>query len=215
MNWNLTPLEQDIFKEIANIGLSKAADALAILSKERVLLHVPEIKLVTPQQLIKAVLPDNQNSKDAIVIKSDIVGELAGNTVLIFSEKDTSVFIRESLAHMKEYDTRFEALRNSFLLEISNIVTGSVLTQISNIFGMKVHGSVPVGPETDPVRSLQDILRDFPAFQPIIFTVKTNFMNTGRNLQLPLVIILDTDTMLKLLMIIRSKNVFAKNILAS
>jgi chemotaxis protein CheC len=116
---------------------------------------------------------------------------------------------------MKEFDTRYDALRDSFLLEISNIVTGSVLTQISNIFGMKVHGSVPTGPEMDPVRTLKQILKEFPSFQPIIFTVKTNFMNTGRNLQLPLVIILDTDTMLKLLMIIRSKDVFAKNILAS
>lgn len=211
MNWTLTPLEQDIFKEIANIGLSKAADALAIISKEKVLLHVPEITLVTPEKLISTILTGKE--EDALLIRSDIVGELKGKTVLIFSDRHTCEFIEDSLAPLLETKDEIGHLKSSFLLEISNIVTGSVLTQLSNIFGLQIHGSVPEGPDADPVKAVNEILNEFPSFQPLIFTVKTKFLNTGRKLELPLVIIFDTDTMLKLVMLLRSRDVLNENIL--
>ncbi len=211
MNWTLTPLEKDIFKEIANIGLSKAADALAVISKEKVLLHVPEVRLVTPDKLISAILTGHKD--DSWLIQSDIVGELRGKTVLIFSKTHTNQFIEDSLVTLSETEENINHLKNSFLLEISNIVTGSVLTQISNIFELEIHGNVPEGPETDPVKAVNDILREFPSFSPLIFTVRSKFLNTGRNLELPLVIVLDTDTMLKLVMLLRSKDLFKENIL--
>lgn len=210
MNWNLTPLEQDLLKEVANIGLSKAADALAILAKEKVLLHVPEIKLVSPKDLIRVVMEENKN--DALLINSDIIGELNGSTILIFSEKDTASFILSSISDL-DVNGSYEKMKNSFLLELANIVTGSVLTQLSNIFGVKVIGSVPGGPKRDTRKAVKEILDQFSSFQPLILTVKTRFLNSGRNLQLPLIIILDTDTMLKLVMFIRARNVLENNIL--
>jgi chemotaxis protein CheC len=207
MEWVLNELEKDLFREIANIGLSKAADALAILSKEKVLLSVPDIQLVNPTNLLDIVSGDKSNT---IVIKSAIKGEIEGQTVLLFSQAHVEKFIKDSVNDIAEFQDQLEKLRDSLLLEISNIITGSIVTQFSNIFQLNMYGSVPTGPSYNVVDSINQLLKEFPSFQPLIFSIKTKFVNSGRLLDLPMLIVFDTDTLLKLLSIVRSNNV--KNI---
>lgn len=201
MEWVLNELEKDLFKEIANIGLSKAADALAVLSKEKVLLNVPDIHLIPPDKLVEVLSPDTDGT---IVVHSDIRGDLEGKTLLLFSKAHVEKFITQSIALLPEYDRNIAELQNSLLLEISNIITGSIITQFANIFKLNIYGSVPQGPDLNVEESLRNTLKRFPAFQPLIFSIKTKFMNSGRLLELPLLIVFDTDTLLKLLSIIRS-----------
>lgn len=203
MEWVLNELEKDLFKEIANIGLSKAADALAVLSKEKVLLNAPDIHLVPPDRLIEIISGEGNST---IVVHSDIRGDLEGKTLLLFSQHHVEKFITESISVLNESKTNMDELRDSLLLEISNIITGSIITQFANIFKLKIYGSVPQGPEYNVEESLKDSLRRFPAFQPLIFSIQTKFLNSGRLLELPLLIVFDTDTLLKLLSIIRSEN---------
>lgn len=203
MEWVLNELEKDLFKEIANIGLSKAADALAVLSKEKVLLNAPDIHLVPPDKLVEVASGDPQNT---IVVHSDIRGDLEGKTLLLFSSHHVEKFIIESISALKEYDMNVSELQKSLLLEISNIITGSIVTQFANIFKLNIYGSVPQGPENNVEESLRITLKKFPAFQPLIFSIKTKFLNSGRLLELPLLIVFDTDTLLKLLSIMRSDN---------
>lgn len=201
MEWVLSELERDLFKEIANIGLSKAADALAVLSKEQVLLNVPDIQIIPPDKLVEVIAPETRNT---IVVHSDIRGDLEGKTLLLFSREHVEKFISESIASLPEYDRNFAELQDSLLLEISNIITGSIVTQFANIFKLNIYGSVPQGPETNVEESVRSTLKKFPVFQPLIFSIKTKFMNSGRLLELPLLIVFDTDTLLKLLSIIRT-----------
>jgi chemotaxis protein CheC len=202
MEWVLNELEKDLFKEIANIGLSKAADALAVISKEKVLLNAPDIHLVPPDKLIDII---SEDSGRVVIVHSDIRGDLEGKTLLLFSHNHVERFVNESIA-LLEQERDLTQLRNSFLLEISNIITGSIVTQFANIFDLQIYGSVPQGPEYDIKQSVKHTLRRFPAFQPLIFSIKTKFLNSGRLLELPLLIVFDTDTLLKLLSIIRSEN---------
>jgi len=201
MEWVLNELEKDLFKEIANIGLSKAADALAVLSKEKVLLNVPDIPLIPLDKLVEAISPDTSTT---IVVHSDIRGDLEGKTLLLFSKSHVEKFITESVASLPEYDNNLAELQTSLLLEISNIITGSIVTQFANIFKLNIYGSVPQGPDNNVEESIKVTLKRFPAFQPLIFSIRTKFMNSGRLLELPLLIVFDTDTLLKLLSIIRS-----------
>jgi chemotaxis protein CheC len=210
MEWVLNDLEKDLFKEIANIGLSKAADALAVLSKEKVLLNAPDIHLVPPDKLAEMLAVDDRNT---IVVHSDIRGDLDGKTLLLFSQPHVEKFISESIASLGEYELNMEELRNSLLLEISNIITGSIVTQFANIFRLNIYGSVPQGPDHNVEESLRATLKRFPAFQPLIFSIKTKFLNSGRLLELPLLIVFDTDTLLKLLSIIRGGDYMNTNIL--
>lgn len=210
MEWVLSELEKDLFKEIANIGLSKAADALAVLSKEKVLLNVPDIHLIPPDQIIQILAVEEKNT---IVVHSDIKGDLEGKTLLLFSQPHVEKFISESVAGLKDYEINMEEMRSSLLLEVSNIITGSIVTQFANIFSLNIYGSVPQGPDHDAEESLRNTLRRFPAFQPLIFSIKTKFLNSGRLLELPLLIVFDTDTLLKLLSIIRSGDFMHNNIL--
>jgi chemotaxis protein CheC len=204
MHWILNEIEKDLFKEIANIGLSKAADALAVLAKQKVLLNVPDIQLINPDKIFDVVVEDTE--KAAIVIRSDIKGDIEGKTLIMFSQHYVDKFIVEIIDSVGEFDGDKKKLTESILMELSNIVTGSIITQFANIFHLKIYGSVPTGPQYNVTHSLQELLKDFPSFQPLIFTIKTKFVNNGKYLELPLLIVFDTDTLLKLLSIIRSNN---------
>lgn len=204
MDWVLNELEKDLFREIANIGLSKAADSLAVLSKEKVLLSVPDIHIANPDELIEIIA--EKEDENAMIVQSDIRGEVEGKSLLLFSEAQVNKFITATLADIGEVGPGSQELRDSVLLEISNIVTGSIITQFANIFDLKIYSSVPKGPDYSLVKSIKNILKELPAFQPLIFTIKTRFLNSGKFVELPLLIVLDTDTMLKLLGIIRQRN---------
>ena len=52
--------------------------------------------------------------------------------------------------------------------------------------------------------SLKDILAHHPLFQPMVFTVITQFTNFTKVVELPLMIFFDTNTFIKILDIIRS-----------
>jgi chemotaxis protein CheC len=203
MDWLINDVEKDLFKEIANIGLSKAADSLALLAKHKVLLNVPEIKLTNPSTLLEVVL-DGHNSEDMFAVQSDIKGELEGKTLLLFSRPHAEKFIAQILSEIGPFDKKKKEMKESLLLEVSNIITGSIITQFANIFNIRIYGDIPRLPKDNLEKTIEKITSEFSNFQPLIFTIKTKFTNGEPLVVLPLMVIFDTDTLLKLLSYLRS-----------
>lgn len=203
MDWLINDVERDLFKEIANIGLSKAADSLALLAKHKVLLKVPEIKLANPLNLIEVVLEDNK-PENVFAVQSDIKGDLEGKTLLLFSKVYAEAFLKRIIEEMGPYDANLKDVKESLLMEVSNIITGSIITQFANIFKINIYGAVPKIPQTDVVKTIKNITKEFSNFQPLVFTIKTKFTNGEPLTSLPLLILFDTDTLLKLLSYLRA-----------
>ncbi|QHL86219.1 hypothetical protein GU926_01645 [Nibribacter ruber] len=207
MELQVNELERDIIKEILNIGLARAADSFAAIAKDRVLLKVPDLQLMEANELIEIV---RAYEKTHTIIQSDIKGELNGSTLMLFSELHIEQLSAVCLGMKVDPKDPLTEMQESLLLEISNIITGALVTQLANILKANIYGSPPVAPKNDIAESLKNIFTEHPLFQPLVFTVITQFTNNTQMVELPLLLFFDTTTFIKILEIIRSYNFLAK-----
>lgn len=207
MELQVNELERDIIKEILNIGLARAADSFAAIAKDRVLLKVPDLQLMEPGELLKIVRA-YENSHT--IIQSDIKGELNGSTLMLFSELHIKLLSEVCLGLTVKGVEPLTEMQESLLLEVSNIITGALVTQLANILKSSIYGSPPIAPKHDVAESLKGIFTDHPLFKPLVFTVITQFTNNSQKVELPLLLFFDTNTFVKILEIIRSYNFLTK-----
>jgi chemotaxis protein CheC len=201
MEPQVTDLEKDIIKEIINIGLARAADSFAVIAKDKVLLKVPDIQIIDVKELIDLVkkYQDTHN-----IIQSEIKGDFNGATLMLFSDEHIKRLTEVCLGTLNVKKGEVSEMQESLLLEISNIITGALVTQLANILKTNIYGSPPKAPKNNIADSLKDILVQHPLFQPLVFTVITRFTQNSRSVELPLLLFFDTKTLIKILTIIRS-----------
>lgn len=207
MELQVNELERDIIKEILNIGLARAADSFAAIAKDRVLLKVPDLQLMEADKLLKIVRAYEDSHT---IIQSDIKGELNGTTLMLFSQLHIQQLSYVCLNQKVELGEPLSIMQESLLLEVSNIITGALVTQLANILKANIYGSPPVAPKHEIAESLKSIFTDHPLFQPLVFTVITQFTNNSKMVELPLLLFFDTHTFIKILDIIRSYNFLSK-----
>jgi chemotaxis protein CheY-P-specific phosphatase CheC len=137
----LSIIENDLAKEIVNIALAKAGDALSFFIKQRTIIKNNSVSVdpISKDSCFTTITSDFITS-----LKTEIKGDFDGNCYLLFSEEDTNKILEltlpSSILNDKQKKTEFG---NAILLEIDNIVTASVVTQFSNIFSCKMFGYVP------------------------------------------------------------------------
>lgn len=198
----LNTVEEDILREMISIGLAKAADSFALLSKDRVMLHVPLIRLMPPESMGE-VLPAGDRSDT--VVQSDIKGDLSGKTFLIFSEGQSAKLAEVCIGPADNYDGNYPAMKRSLLLETSNILTGAIITQLAELLRVHLYGTPPAVVPYALRRSFNELVADLPSFKSVVFTVNTRFIDSGQLVEMPLVIVLDLDTVEKITHIIRRR----------
>ncbi|MEJ8756737.1 chemotaxis protein CheC [Pontibacter sp. H259] len=198
---HVTELERDIIKEILNIGLARAADSFAAIAKDKVLLKVPDIQLIEVKELLNLVA---KYESTHFIIQSDIKGDFNGATLMLFSDDHIKRLSEVCLSLVDVKKGEISAMQESLLLEISNIITGALVTQLANILKANIYGSPPKAPKSHIADSLKEILVQHPLFQPLVFTVITKFTHNFKSVELPLLLFFDTSTFLKILSIIRS-----------
>ncbi len=201
MDLHMTELERDIIREILNIGLARAADSFAVIAQEKVLLEVPNLDIVSGKSVLDKV-SDLQASH--VVIQSDIRGDFNGTTLMFFSGQHVQRLSRVCLRMTTSDSVQIDEMQESLLLEISNIITGALVTQLANILKAHIYGAPPAHPRGDMAASLRNLLVDRPMVQPLIFSVVTQFSDKENSVELPLMIFFDRDTFEKILEIIRT-----------
>ena len=199
----MTELERDIIREILNIGLARAADSFAIIAQERVLLEVPNLDLVPSSNILSRV-QDYEGSH--VIIQSDIKGDFNGTTLMFFSGQHVQRLSRVCLRMDVTDSVKIDAMQESLLLEISNIITGALVTQLANILKAQIYGAPPIAPRGNIADSLNALVLNRPMVQPLIFSVITQFSDKENSVELPLMIFFDRDTFTKMLEIIRTYN---------
>jgi chemotaxis protein CheC len=199
----ITELERDFIREMVNIGLAKAADSFAVIARDKVLLSVPEVQIMDPRE-VPRVLPENDRTDT--VVQSDVKGEVNGKTFILFNQNEAGRLAEICIGKEEDYKGNYAAMKRSLLLETSNILTGAIITQLANILKLHIYGSAPLVVPFALRKSFQDLISDFPVFKPFILTINTRFVNAGKLVELPLVIIFDMDTIEKILVIIRNRS---------
>ena len=200
MDLSMTELERDIIREILNIGLARAADSFAVIAKERVLLEVPSIDLLMSDDILSKV---REYQSRHVPIQSDIRGDFNGTTLMFFSGQHVQRLSRVCLRMQTTETLEVNELQESLLLEISNIITGALVTQLANILKANIYGAPPIAPRGDIAESMQNLVPE-QQLQPLIFSVITQFSDRDNMVELPLMLFFDRVTFEKILEIIRS-----------
>ncbi|UOQ68051.1 chemotaxis protein CheC [Hymenobacter volaticus] len=201
MDLHMTELERDVVREILNIGLARAADSFAVIAQEKVLLEVPSLDLVPGTGILDRVRDIQQNH---VPVQSDIRGEFNGTTLMFFSGQHIQRLSKVCLRMNTTASTQIDEMQESLLLEISNIITGALVTQLANILKAKIYGAPPIAPRGDIATSLHNLLLAQPLVQPLIFSVITQFSDKDNSVELPLMLFFDRPTFEKILDIIRT-----------
>lgn len=191
--------EKIILREMLNSGISKAADSFSIISRDEVSIDVPELKVVSQVDLFKEIDPKNEVQ---VVIKSEINGDILGHTLLFFHEHELDLLEKNCL-NFAFPTGKLMDLRTSLVLEISNIITGTLVTQLANRLTIDIFGSVPAAPIYPSKVNNRTLLLNMELYNSWILTIKTSFIKSKKLVSLPFVIIFDMLNMQKILDILR------------
>ncbi len=183
---NLKELQLDALKEVANIGAGHAATALSQLTKQPIMIEVPEITVTRIEDV-----PDLMGDADApvVAVLMHMLGDLTGRTLLILPEPEALVLC--DLLNRREVGVTdaFGEMEQSSVKEAANILGGAYMNALADFMGMMLLPSVPslvvdlagavlttaylnFGREHDFVLCVQT---DF-AFQKVGYTLRGQFL---------------------------------------
>jgi chemotaxis protein CheC len=137
---DLTEIEQDALAEIANMGVSRAANSLRQMVGEQVLLSVPAVKIVTRQAASKFV--ERDNSKRLVAVQQSFEGPFAGKALMIFPEAQSLELVRSILGDEHSLEDVI-GLEQEALAETGNIILNGCLATIANMLHRTMRMSLP------------------------------------------------------------------------
>ena len=114
--------QKDAITELINIGFSKSTASLSELTGYRVLLSVPEVKVLPIDDLaavLKELVPDEISTVHQV-----FSGALTGDAMLILSQEG-SVALTRLLVDEPDLDINVDASMQEVLTEVGNILLNS------------------------------------------------------------------------------------------
>jgi len=138
----ITDMHLDVLKEVGNIGAAHAATSLSQLLKRKIDMHVPNVKLVSFDEMF-----DLAGGAETIVagIFLRIEGDLSGSMFFVLPVESANHFIRRLIGD-ETFDFASPNLSEigvSAMQELGNILSGSYLSALSDFTGLKIYPTVP------------------------------------------------------------------------
>ena len=134
----------DVLKEIGNIGAGNATTVLATMLNIKVDLSVPNVALL-PFDNISSFIGSEEQTVVGILL--EIQGDIDGMMMFLFDMKSAHHLVNSLMMRDVHQDENgmadFSEMEMSALNEIGNIVSGSYLSALSGLTGMKMVSSVP------------------------------------------------------------------------
>ena len=126
----------DVLKEIGNIGAGNATTALATMLNIKVDMSVPNVALL-PFDNISSFIGSEEQTVVGILL--EIQGDIDGMMMFLFDMKSAHHLVNSLMMRDVHQDENGMA----DFSEIGNIVSGSYLSALSGLTGMKMVSSVP------------------------------------------------------------------------
>lgn len=137
---DLKELQFDALREVANIGAGHAATALSQMINRTIMISVPEVN-VTPLEEVPGVLGQPDDVVAAVLMQ--MMGDLTGRTLLLFPEESAQHLCDILLRRERGTTASFDAMEQSGLKEVGNILSSAYLNALSDFMGMMLVPSVP------------------------------------------------------------------------
>jgi chemotaxis protein CheC len=169
----LSDTERDAFAEIANLGVSRAANSLRQIVGEQVLLSVPAVNIVT--RLAASRLVERRNASKLVAVQQSFEGPFSGRALLIFPEAQSLELVRSIVGAEHSLEDVMD-LEQEALAETGNIILNACLATIANVLHRTMRMSLPSVLRGDGA-TLFDIRKsdsnaDLVLFLYIDFTIK-------------------------------------------
>ncbi len=130
----------DIVREVINIGIGEAANALSKLVRTRVVIRSPDVRIIDSNQIYDYI--QNQVASLGVYISQNFCTLARGRTILFYT-RECSISL---LNAVHGEDLKTETLTESgmaTLNEIGNIIMGSCMAEISNLIGGRITFDLP------------------------------------------------------------------------
>ena len=137
---NLDQIEQDALKELFNLGMGRAADSLSKMLGGEILLSIPYLAVLPPEDAAKLIQQANVDSVSAI--RQTFTGPFDGTAMLIFPESNSLELVRTLVGEDLPLEHLGE-LEQESLLEVGNIVLNACLGSFANLMQAEISFALP------------------------------------------------------------------------
>lgn len=129
-------IQLDALQEIINVGGGHAATSLAQLTSQRIEMNIPDIKVLTYQEIFDNYIDANA---EVYAVYNQIEHDLDGAFLLVVSHETSKLLVQL----MTGQDVANQELTESTLNELGNIISNSFLRAMGEMMGLQIQASLP------------------------------------------------------------------------
>ncbi len=143
---NPTEYQIDALRELINIGVGRAAKVLSEMVNAKIILQVPFIKMLTPENLRREM--GHLGMGLLAAVRLGFKGPFSGTAALVFPPDSASKLV--AVLTSEEIGTPdLDSVRAGTLSEVGNIVINGVMGSIANVLKLQINYTLPTYTEDD------------------------------------------------------------------
>jgi chemotaxis protein CheC len=179
----LTDDQKEALQEIANIGMGQAGSSIAQVLGEFVVLSIPRILVVPPEE-VPTALAKNLGEGTVSAVRQAFFSAMRGEALVVFGQHRCN-----DLADLMGYEDELDHVAElELLLDVSNILVGACLGGIAEQLQLNIGFSAPsLMADALP---LERLLQDTPVPWSTALLVEVNFSLEKRSFACQLVILM-------------------------
>ncbi|WP_350467897.1 chemotaxis protein CheC [Carnobacterium sp.] len=177
MKSNYSAVELDVLKEVINIGGGHAATSLSQLIEKPVHMTVPVIEMMEYADVYEQIMPEEAVIK-AVIIK--MMGDAEGVFLFTVDQKVSETIVAMMLPENTPYS---EAMANSALQELVNILVNSFLNAVMKLMDANLVTSVPIIIEDMFGAIMSSVYLEQNQYDDSIMIIKNEFYYLGDRLE--------------------------------
>jgi chemotaxis protein CheC len=204
---SLKAIQLDALREVANIGAGHAATALSQMIGGTIMISVPTINI----SRLEDVPPQVSGPEEPVAaVLMHMLGDLTGRTMLVFP-RQTAVRLTELMMHRPHLDddnssdTELSEMAQSAIKEAGNILSSAYMNALSKFMGLMLLPSPPSLAIDMSTAVLTTAYLQFSSERDYVFCIESEFMmmDTSERLRGFFLLIPDTDSLAKILRVVR------------
>lgn len=169
----LTELQLDVLREVTNIGAGNAATALSQLVNRRVDMDVPNVRIMSFNEMINEIGSDEET---VVAVELKVFGDAPGNILYIMNYEKAYKFADVLLENFSE---KSDEVYMSLFNETGNILGNTFLNAISRFTGLNLVTSVPAVAMDMLVAIISSSFIDAEQYDDHILSIDTSFIDTS------------------------------------
>ncbi|MEK4947358.1 chemotaxis protein CheC [Carnobacterium sp. FSL W8-0810] len=177
MKSNYSAVELDVLKEVINIGGGHAATSLSQLIEKPVHMTVPVIEMMEYADVYEQIMPEEAVIK-AVIIK--MMGDAEGVFLFTVDQQVSETIVAMMLPENTPYS---EAMANSALQELVNILVNSFLNAVMKLMDANLITSVPIVIEDMFGAIMSSVYLEQNQYDDSIMIIKNEFYYLGDRLE--------------------------------